>query len=100
MQTTKEDPVLRSGRREALTVLVIWLAAMAYTVGYCQWFGYGRPLESLTFVFGFPDWIFWGVVVPWLVCLALSWWFSFAYMTDECWVEDSDDDLLSEAHDA
>jgi len=77
------DPLFRSARREALIALVTWGAAVAYTVTYCQRFGYDRDLESLTFVLWFPDWIFWGIVVPWLACIAFSVWFAFGMMRDE-----------------
>jgi hypothetical protein len=77
-----DDPVLVSARREAVVVLVLWLAALCYTVGYCYLYGYGRSLESLTFVMGVPDWVFWGVVVPWLACLLASWGFSYLLMAD------------------
>ena len=82
MKASPDDPVLISARREALVVLVVWLAALTYTIGYCSLYGYGRRLEDLTFVLGFPDWIFWGVITPWLCCLVFSWWFSFVFMTD------------------
>jgi hypothetical protein len=78
-----DDPVLRSGKREALVVLVIWLAAMAYTVTYCYLFGYNRTVESLTFVLGFPDWVFWGIVTPWSVCIVFSFYFGATFMRDE-----------------
>ena len=55
---------------------------MVYTVTYCYLFGYNRSLESLTFVLGFPDWVFWGVVVPWLVCVVFSWLFAFVLVKD------------------
>lgn len=74
---------MRSARREALFVGAVWLAAMSYTVGYCFLHGYGRAWESVTFVLGFPDWVFWGIVVPWAVCFAVSYWFSFWFMRDE-----------------
>lgn len=77
------DPVLRSARREALCVLATWLAAMSYTVTYCYLNGYNRRLEDLTFVLGFPDWIFWGVIVPWGVCIVFSVWFGATFMRDE-----------------
>jgi hypothetical protein len=80
---SREDPVVRSGRREAAVVFVIWIAAFAYTVGYCLLFGYDRTAESLTFVLGFPDWVFWGIVAPWTVCVILCWWFAYCFMTDE-----------------
>jgi hypothetical protein len=77
------DPVLRSARREALCVLVVWLLALGYTVPYCYIYGYNRSLQDLTFVLGFPDWIFWGVLVPWGVCVVISFWFGAVFMRDE-----------------
>jgi hypothetical protein len=78
-----DDPVVRSGKREALVVLFTWLAAMAYTVSYCYLHGYNRPIESLTFVLGFPDWVFWGIVAPWSVCIVFSFYFGATFMRDE-----------------
>lgn len=78
-----DDTVLRSAKREALVVLAIWLVAMTYTVGYCDLEGYHRPPESLRFVLGFPDWIFWGIVVPWVVCVLVSFYFGATFMRDE-----------------
>lgn len=83
MSQVKELPLLKSARREALIAFAIWLATTIYTVGYCCWYGYGREPESLTFVLGFPDWVFWGIVVPWGLCTILASLFAFFVMTDE-----------------
>ena len=61
------DPVVRSGPREAITSLALWLAATVYYVPYCTLPGYQRPIDSLSFVLWFSIG-FWGIVVPWLVC--------------------------------
>jgi hypothetical protein len=74
------DPLLKSARREALFAAGVWLVAMAYTVGYCCLYGYGRSAESLTFVLGFPTWVFWGIVVPWGACTLISCGFSLFFM--------------------
>jgi len=78
-----EDPVVRSARREASLALGIWLVAMIYTITYCYLHGYGRTAESLTFVLWFPDWVFWGIVVPWGTCVLISVVFAFGFMGDE-----------------
>ncbi len=78
-----DDPLLRSARREALVVLGIWLAALTYTVGYCYRFGYNRDPQTLTFVLGFPDWVFWGIIAPWIVCVFLSYWFGYRFVRDD-----------------
>lgn len=78
-----EDPVLTSARREALLVFAIWLSACVYSISVCYRLGYGRDAATLTYIFGFPDWIFWGVVVPWSTCTALSLALSYFVITDE-----------------
>lgn len=85
-----EDPVLISARREALFVACLFVAAMTYTVTYCALFGYDLAAEDLQFVLGFPDWVFWGIVAPWAVCLVVSTWFSFFFMRDDP-LDDGDD---------
>src|SRR5438552_3684167 len=83
MNRRLEDPALTSARREALLVFAIWLAACIYSVGVCYRFGYERDVTTLTYVFGFPDWVFWGVVVPWTVCTALCFGLAYFVITDE-----------------
>ena len=93
MTPPEADPVLKAARREALMALGMWLVAMAYTITYCYLNGYGRSVESLTFVLWFPDWVFWGIVVPWGICILASTVFAFRIMGNESLGEESDDDL-------
>jgi len=85
-----EDPVVKSGRREAIFTLIVWLAAATYTVGYCTCYGYGRAPQDVRFVLWFPDWVFWGIVVPWLTCAIISAWFALCVMQDAPLVSDAD----------
>lgn len=77
-----EDPLVRTSRREALVVAAIFVAAMTWTVGYCYLFGYHRDPASVRFIAGFPDWVLWGIVAPWLTCVLLSIWFGRLFMRD------------------
>lgn len=77
-----EDPSIGRARREALVILLIWIAAAVYTVTYCYLNGYNRAPDSLTFVWGFPDWVFWGILCPWAVCFVLSFWAAYAFVRD------------------
>jgi hypothetical protein len=88
MATHRDDPVLVSARREALIVFATWVAAMVYCIGYCSVYAYGRKAEDLRYIYGFPDWVWWGVVVPWGACLAFSWIFAGFFMRDEDLGED------------
>lgn len=70
----------------------MWLVAMIYSVSYCYAYGYGRSAESLSFVLWFPDWVFWGVIVPWGICVLGSIPFAFRFMGDEELGEEIDAD--------
>jgi hypothetical protein len=79
-----EDPVVRSARREAIWAFAVWLAAAVYTLSYCYLYGYGsRPLDEVQFVLWFPDWVFWGIVVPWFACTVVTIYFAYFVMGDE-----------------
>lgn len=41
---------------------------------------------------GVPDWVLWGIVVPWFLCLIFSGWFCFVYMTDDPEPQDRGED--------
>jgi hypothetical protein len=88
----REDVVVRAARREAVMALGMWFVAMLYTLSYCYINGYGRSVESLTFVLWFPDWVFWGIIVPWGVCILLSTVFALGVMGDESLGEEIDAD--------
>ena len=77
------DPVLVSSRREALVIGVLFVVAMTYTVTVCAVMGYNRDPATLKFVLGFPDWIFWGIVLPWAVCVVASLILGSIFMKDE-----------------
>lgn len=99
------DPLLVSARREAVVSLAVFAAALAYTVGYCCRFAYGRPATEIRYYAGIPDWVLWGIVAPWIVCLAVTVWFSLGFMRDEPLepdgqVADHDPGLWEESRDA
>lgn len=83
MTHPNEDPLVTNSRREAVIALSAWVIAMIYVVGYSYRYGYDRDIASLKFVFGFPDWVFYGIVLPWLACTAFGIWFSFRIMKDD-----------------
>ena len=94
------DPAMLRSRWEASLILGLWACCMVYTCTYCYLYGYqthaplradrvtgpdiaevagpmesfNRDPESLTYPFGLgiPDWVFWGIVTPWAVCIVLS----------------------------
>ncbi|MCE9606282.1 MAG: DUF997 family protein [Planctomycetia bacterium] len=100
MKHPNEDPVVTSSRREAIWTLLIWCTALVYSVSYCYRYGYNRPLDKslagMKFYFGWPDWVFWGIVVPWLTCVVVSALFAFVFMRDGKLADDLDVDAEEE----
>jgi len=47
------------------------------------WVDRGTGLERVHFILGFPDWIFWGVALPWWLCTAFSLYFGAFLVRDE-----------------
>lgn len=83
--TTEWDPVFLHSRREAILIVATWFAALLWTVPYCYLNGFqttDAPRE-VEFILGMPDWVFWGVAAPWMVCNLVTVWFCFAYFVDD-----------------
>ncbi len=91
---THEDPVVTSSRREAILSFAIWLVACIYSLTVCYRWGYNRDVATLTYIWGFPDWIFWGVVVPWTVCTVLCFVMAYFVIADGELGEDQPEESL------
>lgn len=79
--------LLHNARREARLVLSIWAVFLVWVVGFSYLRGYQHPPDSLlvrlhlagprsaenfTMIGGLPDWVFWGIGLPWLLATALT----------------------------
>ena len=88
----------RHAKREAKFALTVWFCALVWTVGYCYLHGYRHPPDSplvawglagtndpgdLRLVLGVPEWVVFGIVVPWLVCTAVTVIFGLFVMADD-----------------
>jgi hypothetical protein len=78
----KEQRLLRNARREGLVIMAAWAVALLWSVGVGYLFGYD-PDRRIGLILGMPDWVFWGIALPWALCLLLSVWFCFRYMADD-----------------
>ncbi|HYT93790.1 MAG TPA: DUF997 family protein [Gemmataceae bacterium] len=78
--------LFRHAKREALVVVIVWALALVWSLGYCYLRGY-RPADDpgndLTLILGFPDWIFYGIMLPWVACSLFTIWFGLYGMSDD-----------------
>lgn len=73
--------VLRSSRREATQVAVLWVVICIWVVGYCITNAYKTDRDPVL-IAGIPSWVVWGILAPWMVCLAATCWFAFRGVED------------------
>ena len=64
-------------------MLAGWFLVACWVIGYCWLFGYAGEDQTQSTTLGFPSWVVWGVVAPWLVSAALTCWFAFGKMSDD-----------------
>lgn len=92
----RTDPVVRHGRREAAVIGTVWLVAAIYCIAVSVRLGYITPdrplgLADIHPILGFPRWVVWGYLVPWLACGVFTAWFAGRFMADDDLGGDDDD---------
>ena len=85
------DPGFLNARRELLVMVVIWLISLAWTVGYCWFYAYEESGADISISLGFPTWVMWGVIAPWLASGVATILFALLFITEED--ESPDDDV-------
>lgn len=100
----KLDPVFIHARREAIVIFLLWVLCMVWTTTVYWVWGHGRAAEDVELWWGLPDWVFVGVVAPWLVVDVISVWFCFVFMKDDDLGEaneglDLDEEIAAMHHD-
>ena len=73
-------------KKEAKFVAVVWIVSLFYCVGTIVSLGYpaseDRP-DVPNLIFGMPAWVFWGLWLPWLVLIGITWWFALRVLKDD-----------------
>jgi hypothetical protein len=78
------DPVYQNSKRETFWILLIWAAFALWVVGVAGWLGFDSdPNAPVKTVWGFPDWVFWGIAIPWLGANIVIIYFANKVMKDD-----------------
>jgi hypothetical protein len=83
--------LLRHARREALIVLAVWALFLAWVVGYSYLRGYidvaegsgARPAPEVETTAGLPQWVFYGIALPWLAATLFTIFFGWRLLRDD-----------------
>ncbi|MCC9598941.1 YhdT family protein [Stieleria sp. JC731] len=87
----EDSTLLRNSLREAKWILLIWCGCFLWVIGYCCLNGYQTTAQPLQLTFGFPSWVFWGVLMPWLLATTISVWFALLKIQNDSLEIDSAD---------
>jgi len=75
------DSEFRQARREALHIVILSGICMLWTIGYCGIFAYDTV--AVTLLGGIPQWVIFGVALPWLSATVYSLWFALVHMKEK-----------------
>jgi hypothetical protein len=92
MSDTDRDSFLQTQARhvrqcwfEAKVVGLVWLTALVYCSCMLSR-GYVAPTqrpELPALVWGVPAWVFWGLLLPWVVLIGVTWLFAAFVLKDD-----------------
>ena len=72
--------------KEAKVAAAIFLLAFLVCIAFIAAWGYPGPGErppEPALVWGIPEWVFWGLLVPWLAMMGVTWWFALFVLRDD-----------------
>ncbi len=87
---TQIDPVYHHARREAAVILIAWAVFLIWTIGVSYMMSYdqaGKGTNEITF--GFPNWVFWGVILPWCAATIFSVVYALKGIKDDALVDET-----------
>jgi len=61
----RKEEYLKSKREFKKGVIVTAIFILFSTI-VSYFLGYKRSVSEIKFIFGFPDWVFYGVLIPWI----------------------------------
>lgn len=71
------EPTYRRTLKEAIVALLLWFGAGVWVISVSYWLGSDRPVRS---VGGIPNWILWGVLLPWVTLFFVHSWYSLVFL--------------------
>jgi hypothetical protein len=77
------DPLFLNSRREAILILCLWALCLLWAVPFCYLNGFRQSPEEMRTILGMPDWVFWGITVPWVLASVFAIWFSMRVIVDD-----------------
>lgn len=63
-------------------MLATWVVFLVWTLSYNASYAFDVAASTVEPIMGMPRWVFFGILVPWMVGLVLTFWFATYFMKD------------------
>jgi len=87
---SKYGPVYLNSLRETFLILLTWIVFAIWVVGYSLRYGYNLHSDTFSTVIGIPEWVFWGIGLPWILAIFITIGFAVFVVKDDP-LEESDE---------
>ena len=78
-----ETRSLHQSRRELWLILMARLGFAIWVISYFSINGDNLSPEEVSTVLGFPNWVFRGVVLPWMIANIFTFWFCLRFLKND-----------------
>ena len=72
----------RQSRKEFYFMVASWCVFAVWTISYVGLKGGQKEGEPLQLMWGMPEWVVLGILLPWVFGLGLTVWFALRFMKD------------------
>ena len=73
---------ITAARRELIYILIAWTVSMVWVIGFSKFHAYPDDPSEIRLMMGLPEWVLWGVALPWVAATSFTMWFALAVMRD------------------
>ena len=79
----KFDPVYTHSLRETYLILLTWIVFAIWVISYTLRYGYDLDPDNFSTVIGIPEWVFWGIGLPWILAILVTVGFAVFIIKDD-----------------
>jgi hypothetical protein len=72
----------RQSRKEFYFMVAAWCVFAIWTISYVGLKGGHQEGATLQLMWGMPEWVVFGILLPWVFALGLTVWFALRFMKD------------------
>lgn len=77
-------------------MLVTWVVFLVWTLTYNGTQAFDMEKSGIDPIWGMPRWVFFGILVPWIVGVVLTFWFATFFMKDTNLIDVEEEQVQAE----